>query len=127
MSKKQKSTAINQEKTMSREEQLERENELLRLEVSYLKKLKAFRENPDAFLEGHKLPSPPNLNKKEEGIVAVLALSFTYFRYCQSLLKRFLLRINGVPTSFVLLSFNIIHSLIRQLKPTQRFSDIYFN
>lgn len=34
MSKKQKSTANNQEKTMSREEQLERENELLRLEVA---------------------------------------------------------------------------------------------
>lgn len=39
---------------MSREEQLERENELLRLEVAYLKKLKAFRENPDTFLEKHK-------------------------------------------------------------------------
>lgn len=36
------------EKTMSREEQLEPENERLRLEVAYLKKLKAFRENPDA-------------------------------------------------------------------------------
>lgn len=65
MSKKQKSTANNQEKTMSREEQLERENDLLRLEVAYLKKLKAFRENQDAFLEKHKLPSPSNLNKKD--------------------------------------------------------------
>lgn len=65
MSKKQKLTANNQEKTMSREEQLERENELLRLEVAYLKKLKAFRENPDAFLEKHKQPSPSSLNKKD--------------------------------------------------------------
>lgn len=64
MSKKQKSTD-NQEKKMSREEQLERENELLRLEVAYLKKLKAFRENPDAFLEKYKQPSPSNLNKKD--------------------------------------------------------------
>lgn len=50
---------------MSREEQLERENEMLRLEVAYLKKLKAFRENPDAFLEKHKQPSPSNLKKKD--------------------------------------------------------------
>jgi len=65
MSKKQKSPAKNQEKTMSREEQLERENELLRLEVAYLKKLKAFRENPDAFHEKLKQPSPSSLNKKD--------------------------------------------------------------
>nr|WP_106779154.1 helix-turn-helix domain-containing protein [Lysinibacillus timonensis] len=65
MSKKQKSTPNNQEKAMSREEQLERENELLRLEVAYLKKLKAFRENPDTFLEKHKQPSPSNLSKKD--------------------------------------------------------------
>ncbi|QCR31961.1 helix-turn-helix domain-containing protein [Lysinibacillus sp. SGAir0095] len=64
MSKKPKST-VNQEKIMSREEQLERENELLRLEVAYLKKLKAFRENPNAFLEKLKQPSPSNLNKKD--------------------------------------------------------------
>ncbi|KFL42236.1 transposase, partial [Lysinibacillus sp. BF-4] len=54
MSKKTKTTSIKKEKEMSREEQLERENELLRLEVAYLKKLKAFRENPDTFLEKHK-------------------------------------------------------------------------
>jgi transposase len=52
MSKNNK--AKKQEKELSREEQLERENELLRLEVSYLKKLEAFQENPDAFLEKHK-------------------------------------------------------------------------
>ena len=50
---------------MSREELLERENELLRLEVAYLKKLKAFRENPDAFLAKYKQPSPLNLKKKD--------------------------------------------------------------
>ena len=54
MSKKPEETPTKPEKEMSREEQLERENELLRLEVAYLKKLKAFRENPDAFLEKHK-------------------------------------------------------------------------
>jgi len=65
MSKKSKSTVIKQEKNMSREEQLERENELLRLEVAYLKKLKAFRENPNAFLEKYKQSSPSNLDKKD--------------------------------------------------------------
>ena len=42
MSKKPKSIEKKQEKTMSREEQLERENELLRLDVAYLKKLRLF-------------------------------------------------------------------------------------
>ncbi|KOO52373.1 helix-turn-helix domain-containing protein [Viridibacillus arvi] len=65
MSKKPKVTSIKSEETMSREEQLERENELLRLEVAYLKKLKAFRENPDAFLEKHKQQSSLNLKKKD--------------------------------------------------------------
>ena len=65
MSKKIKDTAIKVEKIMSREEQLEGENELLRLEVAYLKKLKAFRENPDAFLEKHKQRLPLNLKKKD--------------------------------------------------------------
>lgn len=65
MSKKSRITTKKQEKTMSREEQLERENELLRLEVAYLKKLKAFRENPNAFLEKYKQPSPSSLNKKD--------------------------------------------------------------
>ena len=65
MSKKPRTTAKKQEKIMSREEQLERENELLRLEIAYLKKLKAFRENPDAFLEKHNQSSPSNLKKKD--------------------------------------------------------------
>ena len=54
MSKKPKPNPVKPENSLSREEQLERENELLRLEVAYLKKLKAFQENPDAFLEKHK-------------------------------------------------------------------------
>lgn len=65
MSKKSKATVTKVDKTMSREEQLERENERLRLEVAYLKKLKAFRENPDAFLEKHKPQSPFNSKKKD--------------------------------------------------------------
>jgi len=64
MSKKPKATVTKAEKIMSHEEQLERENELLRLEIAYLKKLKAFRENPDAFLEKHKQQSPLNSKKK---------------------------------------------------------------
>lgn len=50
---------------MSREEQLERENELLRLEIAYLKKLKAFRENPESFLEKYKQGLPLNSKKKD--------------------------------------------------------------
>ena len=65
MSKKPKLTSKKQEKIMSREDQLERENELLRLEVAYLKKLKAFRENPDAFLEKHKQSLRSNLKKRD--------------------------------------------------------------
>jgi len=65
MSKKPKQKPIKPEKTLSREEQLERENELLRLEVAYLKKLKAFQENPDAFLEKHKQRWRSNCTKKD--------------------------------------------------------------
>ena len=56
---------MKQEKTISREEQLERENELLRLEIAYLKKLKAFQENPNAFLEKHKQQWHSNSKKKD--------------------------------------------------------------
>ena len=65
MSKKPKASLAKKEKEMSREEQLERENELLRLEVAYLKKLKAFRENPDTFLEKHKQRLPLNSKQKD--------------------------------------------------------------
>lgn len=65
MSKKPKQIPAKKEKEMSREEQLERENELLRLEIAYLKKLKAFRENPEAFLEKHKQRLPLNSKKRD--------------------------------------------------------------
>ncbi|MBT2583090.1 helix-turn-helix domain-containing protein [Planococcus sp. ISL-109] len=64
MSKKSKHKPVKLEKPLSREEQLERENELLRLEVAYLKKLDAFQENPDAFLEKHKQRWHSNSKKK---------------------------------------------------------------
>lgn len=65
MSKKPKQKPVKPEKPLSREEQLERENELLRLEVAYLKKLKAFQENPNAFLEKHKQRWRSNSTKKD--------------------------------------------------------------
>ncbi|MFD1707009.1 helix-turn-helix domain-containing protein [Siminovitchia sediminis] len=65
MSKNKKPKTLKQEKALSREEQLERENELLRLENAYLKKLKAFQENPDAYLEKHKQRWHSNSNKKD--------------------------------------------------------------
>jgi transposase len=65
MSEKRKSKPVKQEVAISREEQLERENELLRLEIAYLKKLKAFQENPDAYLEKHKQRWHTNSKKKD--------------------------------------------------------------
>ena len=65
MPKKPKTPASKPNKIISREEQLERENELLRLEVAYLKKLKAFRENPDAYLEKLKQHWPSNSKKTD--------------------------------------------------------------
>ncbi|WP_299634116.1 transposase [uncultured Virgibacillus sp.] len=52
-------------KKRTREEELERENELLRLENAYLKKLKAFRENPNAFYEKHRQRWHSNSKKKD--------------------------------------------------------------
>jgi transposase len=54
MSKKPNNQKKKEEKKLTREEELERENELLRLENAYLKKLRAFRENPNAYHEKHK-------------------------------------------------------------------------
>lgn len=65
MSGNRKAKSVKQEKAMSREEQLEREIELLRLENAYLKKLKAFQENPDAYLEKHKQRWHLNSKKKD--------------------------------------------------------------
>ncbi|MGX6446438.1 helix-turn-helix domain-containing protein [Neobacillus sp. K501] len=49
---KSKKTA--EDKEMTYEQKLERENELLRLEVEYLKKLRAFQMDPEGYLEKHK-------------------------------------------------------------------------
>lgn len=65
MPKKPKHQPVKPKKPLSREEQLERENELLRLEVAYLKKLDAFQENPNAFLEKHKQRWRSNSKKKD--------------------------------------------------------------
>lgn len=65
MSGKRKAKSVKQEKQMSREEKLERENELLRLENAYLKKLKAFQENPNVYLEKHKQRWHSNSKKKD--------------------------------------------------------------
>ena len=43
-----------EENEMTYEQKLERENELLRLEVEYLKKLRAFQMDPEGYLEKHK-------------------------------------------------------------------------
>ena len=51
---------------MTREQKLERENELLRLEVAYLKKLKAFQMDPDGYLEKHKQRYHSNSKKNSD-------------------------------------------------------------
>ena len=53
-----------EEKKVTREAELEHENELLRLEIAYLKKLRAFRENPNVLLEKRKQNGHSNLKKK---------------------------------------------------------------
>ncbi|MFC2948358.1 helix-turn-helix domain-containing protein [Virgibacillus sediminis] len=45
---------------------LERENELLRLEVAYLKKLRSFQEDPESFLEKHKQRYHSNSKKNSD-------------------------------------------------------------
>ena len=54
MSKHSHKKESNKENRRTREEELEHENELLRLENAYLKKLKAFREDREGYLEKHK-------------------------------------------------------------------------
>jgi transposase len=51
---KNKKSKHSEEKEMTYEQKLERENELLRLEVEYLKKLRAFQMDPEGYLEKHK-------------------------------------------------------------------------
>lgn len=65
MSKEHQPKQESLDRELSQVERLEHENELLRLEVSYLKKLKAFRKNPDAFLEKHKQYWHSNSKKKD--------------------------------------------------------------
>lgn len=63
-----KNNTSKQSKTngMTREQELERENELLRLEVEYLKKLKAFRKDPEGYLEKHKQRYHSNSKKSSD-------------------------------------------------------------
>jgi transposase len=51
---KNKNSKPTEEKEMTNEQKLKRENELLRLEVEYLKKLRAFQMDPEGYLEKHK-------------------------------------------------------------------------
>ena len=53
-------------KEMTVEQKLERENELLRLEVAYLKKLRAFQMDPDGYLEKHKQRYHMNSKKNSD-------------------------------------------------------------
>lgn len=54
------------EKELTYEQKLERENELLRLEVEYLKKLRAFRMDPKGYLEKHKQQYHSNSKKSSD-------------------------------------------------------------
>ena len=53
-------------KEMTREQKLERENELLRLEVEYLKKLRAFQMDPEGYLEKHRQRYHSNSKKNSD-------------------------------------------------------------
>ncbi|GAB3064334.1 helix-turn-helix domain-containing protein [Salinicoccus sesuvii] len=64
MSGKRKEKQSKEGNILSREAHLERENERLRLENAYLKKLKAFRQNPDAYLEKHRQRWHSNSKRK---------------------------------------------------------------
>ena len=64
MTKKLNKQTKKEENKFTRETELERENELLRLEIAYLKKLRAFREKPNVLLEKSKQNGHSNLKKK---------------------------------------------------------------
>lgn len=49
-----KNKNINEKSNLTYEQKLAKENELLRLEVEYLKKLRAFQMDPEGYLEKHK-------------------------------------------------------------------------
>jgi transposase len=55
-----------EDKEMTYEQKLERENELLRLEVEYLKKLQAFQMDPEGYLEKHKQRYHSNSKKNSD-------------------------------------------------------------
>ncbi|WP_096199766.1 helix-turn-helix domain-containing protein [Bacillus sp. FJAT-45350] len=63
---KNKKVQPTEEKKMTYEQKLERENELLRLEVEYLKKLKAFQMDPEGYLEKHKQRYHSNSKKSSD-------------------------------------------------------------
>jgi transposase len=52
--KNRRSNKTIKDKEMTYEQKLERENEILRLEVEYLKKLQAFQMDPEGYLEKHR-------------------------------------------------------------------------
>ena len=62
--KKSKSPA--EEKELTYKQKLEKENELLRLEVEYLKKLQAFQMDPESYLEKHKQRYHSNSKKNSD-------------------------------------------------------------
>ena len=65
MPKKPVKSNENQSSNSDLIKKLERENELLRLEIAYIKKLSAFRKNPNAYLEKHKQQWHTSSNKKD--------------------------------------------------------------
>lgn len=65
MPKKPSHDKNNEANHLTPNQELVRENELLRLENAYLKKLKAFRENPNAFHEKFKQKWHSNSKKKD--------------------------------------------------------------
>lgn len=65
VSKQPKKKTGKDQNKLSREQELERENELLRLENAYLKKLEAYEKNPNAFLEEHKQRWRSSSKKKD--------------------------------------------------------------
>ncbi|MCV9885116.1 hypothetical protein [Metabacillus halosaccharovorans] len=64
--KNKKSTSPSEEKELTYEQKLEKENELLRLEVEYLKKLQAFQMDPESYLEKHKQRYHSNSKKNSD-------------------------------------------------------------
>lgn len=64
--KNKKSKPGKSNRELTREQELERENELLRLEVEYLKKLRAFQMDPEGYLEKHKQRYHPSSKKHSD-------------------------------------------------------------